>query len=223
MSTNVSEATHERAASTKGTSGDATYRMVARTIAQHVPNKGLLLDFGCGTGALRQYVAPHITEYAGIDAVRYDGFPTDAQLHVCDLDKLPLPIPDIAPDIVTAVEVIEHVENPRALVREMTRLCKPGGLVLVTTPNQLSFLSKLTFLLRNQFNAFQEAPGLYPAHITALLEIDLIRIAQECGLKNIRTTFTDYGRIPGTARPWPQSLGMKGRLFSDNICMFANK
>ena len=45
----------------------------------------------------------------------------------------------------------------------------------MTTPNQLSLLSKMTLLFRGQFNAFQEGPGLYPAHRTALLEIDLLR------------------------------------------------
>lgn len=75
---------------------------------------------------------------------------------------------------------IEHLENPRAFIRVLVRLTKPGGWVFVTTPNQLSLLSQMTLMLKNQFNAFQEAPSLYPAHITALLEIDLIRITTEC-------------------------------------------
>jgi hypothetical protein len=89
--------------------------------------------------------------------------------------------------------------------------------VIVTTPNQLSLLSKLTLVLKNQFNAFQEAPGLYPAHITALLEIDLIRIFTECGLTNIKTDFTNQGRLPFTPWHWPTRCGFQGRAFSDNV------
>ncbi|MGL4501612.1 MAG: hypothetical protein ACRCU2_21260, partial [Planktothrix sp.] len=80
-----------------------------------------------------------------------------------------------------------------------------------------SLLSKLTLILKNQFNAFQEAPGLYPAHITALLEIDLIRIAKECGLSDVTIEYSDRGRIPFTGWNWPQNLGFRGRAFSNNV------
>jgi 2-polyprenyl-3-methyl-5-hydroxy-6-metoxy-1,4-benzoquinol methylase len=119
------------------------------------------------------------------------------------------------------VETIEHLENPRAFVRELARLAKPGGTVLVTTPNQLSLLSKLTLLTRNQFNAFQEAPGLYPAHITALLEVDLRRIARETGLEGVEVHYSGFGRIPFTARHWPRPL--QGRAFSDNVALLARR
>jgi hypothetical protein len=93
--------------------------------------------------------------------------------------------------------------------------------VVVTTPNQLSLLSKLTLVVKNQFNAFTERPGSYPAHITALLEVDLVRIARECGLVEVGIRYTDSGRIPGTARHWPRPLG--GRAFSDNVLLEARR
>ncbi len=83
--------------------------------------------------------------------------------------------------------------------------------------------SKLTLVLKNQFSAFQEAPGLYPAHIRALLEIDLIRIAKECGLSDINTDYSNQGRIPFTPWHWPTKLGFRGRTFSDNICLLGRK
>jgi hypothetical protein len=92
---------------------------------------------------------------------------------------------------------------------------------VVTTPNQLSLLSKLTLVLKNQFNAFQEAPGLYPAHLTALLEVDLLRIARECGLADPTIRHTDSGRIPFTPWHWPR--GFRGRAFSDNVLLAALK
>ncbi len=41
-------------------------------------------------------------------------------------------------DVVVAAEVIEHLENPRCMVRDLFRLCRPGGSVIVTTPNNES-------------------------------------------------------------------------------------
>ncbi len=117
----------------------------------------------------------------------------------------------------------EHLENPRAFMRELVRLTKPGGWVIVTTPNQLSLLSKITLLLKNQFNAFQEAPGQFPANITALREIDLIRIATECKLTNVQIHYSNWGRIPFTPWHWHKSLRFRGQVFSDNILCLGMK
>jgi ubiquinone/menaquinone biosynthesis C-methylase UbiE len=43
-------------------------------------------------------------------------------------------------DIVVSCETIEHVPDPRAAVREMYRVCKPGGTLYLTTPNYLNFM-----------------------------------------------------------------------------------
>jgi 2-polyprenyl-3-methyl-5-hydroxy-6-metoxy-1,4-benzoquinol methylase len=224
-----------RARQSQGSSSNPVYEMVARVLAKRHPGGGVLVDVGCGAGKLSSFVCgfgaplqehrcdrpkgenPQAHRYIGVDAVRYDGFPAEAEFIPLDLDAGKVPLADAFADVVCAVETIEHLENPRAFVRELVRLTKPGGLVVVTTPNQLSLLSKLTLVLKNQFNAFQEAPGLYPAHITALLEIDLIRIFTECGLTDIQTDFTNHGRLPFTPWHWPKSLGFRGRAFSDNV------
>jgi 2-polyprenyl-3-methyl-5-hydroxy-6-metoxy-1,4-benzoquinol methylase len=217
-----------RARQSHGISNSAIYEMVARAIAQRHCGGGVLVDVGCGAGNLRSFVWGESSDakgyccdrYLGVDAVRYESFPADAEFLPLDLDSGNVPLADGFADVVCAVETIEHLENPRAFMRELVRLTKPGGWVIVTTPNQLSLLSKLTLVLKNQFSAFQEAPGLYPAHITALLEIDLIRIAKECGLTNINTEYSNQGRLPFTPWHWPERLGFRGRTFSDNLlCM----
>ncbi len=123
--------------------------------------------------------------------------------------------------MVSSLETIEHLENPRRFVRELVRVLKPGGRIFISTPNQLSLLSKLTLVVKNEFNAFQEAAGLYPAHLTALLETDLTRMARECSLEEIEIHYTNQGRIPSRARSWPSFC--RGRLFSDNVILAARK
>jgi 2-polyprenyl-3-methyl-5-hydroxy-6-metoxy-1,4-benzoquinol methylase len=196
---------------------------VAAVIRQRHPFGGTLLDVGCGGGALWGFVHDQIETYLGVDAVRYDALPDSCTFFQADLDTAQVPLPDESADVVVAIEIIEHLENPRAFFRELTRLVKPGGLIVLTTPNQLSLLSKMTFLVRGQFNAFQEGPGLYPAHRTALLEIDLLRLARECGLQEVQIRYTSSGRIPGTRRHWPAWLGLRGRAFSDNVLISAKK
>jgi SAM-dependent methyltransferase len=194
--------------------------MVARAVGGRHRGSGTLLDVGCGTGDLWPYLRDQFDHYVGVDAVRYDGFPEDGEFRSADLDDYRIPLSDGVAEVVAAVETIEHLENPRAFCRELVRVAKPGGWVVVTTPNQLSLLSKLTLLTKNQFNAFQEAPGLYPAHLTALLECDLRRIATECHLELLSVDYTRSGRIPGTRWRWPRILArFLPRTFSDNVLL----
>lgn len=177
---------------------------------------------GCGKGLLWPFVRDRFARYVGADVVRYDGFLADAEFHRVDLDTGRVPLPDAAADVVAAVETIEHLENPRAFARELTRLCRPGGWVVVTTPNQLSLLSKLTLVVKNQFNWFTDTN--YPAHLTALLEVDLRRIAGECGLTDVGVRYSARGRIPGSARYYPAGLSrLCPRALSDNVILVARK
>ena len=211
-----------RARRTLGSSDDPIYQMAAAALEGRHPGGGVLLDVGCGSGRLWPYLRGRFDRYLGADVVRYDGFPAGADFHPVDLDAGRVPLPDAAADVVAAVEIIEHLENPRAFFRELTRLVRPGGWVVVTTPNQLSLLSKLTLVCKNQFNAFQD--GCYPAHRTALLEIDLRRTAAECGLTEAAVLYSGRGRMPGT--PWHYARPLSRwfpRTLSDNVLLVARK
>ena len=118
-----------------------------------------------------------------------------------------------------SVETIEHLENPRAFLRELVRVCSSGGLIVVTTPNQLSLLSRLCLLLKGRFAALLHVH--YPGHITALVESDLLVVAAECGLTRSAIIYSDRGRIPGTARSWPSWA--RGVWFSDNLALVTEK
>lgn len=211
-----------RARQSLGASSSAIYQMVARAIAERHGGGDLIVDIGCGTGNLFPFVHHMFSRYVGVDAVRYAGLPDDAEFHPVDLDTGKAPIPDKIADAVVAVETIEHLENPRAFMRELVRMAKPGGWVIVTTPNQLSLLSLLTLLLKHRFTAFQEAD--YPAHLTALLEIDLQRIATECRLTELSFAYSLKGRVILTPYYYPQFLSrLFPRSFSDNILLIGRK
>jgi len=214
-----------RAALSEGRSSDPVVSRVARALREIGPTFDRIVDLGCGEGAVGRTLAGLYREYVGCDVVRYRGFleSDSVRFKKADLNHPPYPVDAASADAVVSVETIEHLENPRALVREMTRIARPGGWVVVTTPNQLSIASKAWLVCRNQFQAFREAPGLYPAHITALVEDDLRRIARECGLTSIGVRYTDHGRIPFTGAHWPRRWGLRGRSFSDNVVLIGRR
>lgn len=217
----------ERARLSAGQSGSAIHDAVFAALTERGVHARCLLDVGCGTGSLRARVRNLCERYVGADAIRHDGFPADAEFVRANLDAGKVALPDGTADVVACVETIEHVENPRALMRELVRLVNPGGWIVVTTPNQLSVLSKLTLLTKNEFVHFQERPGLYPAHISALLEVDLVRMCRENLLQDVAVRYSGQGRVPFTPRDWPRafrgSSGAKGRAFSDNVLVVARK
>ena len=96
------------------------------------------------------------------------------------------------------------------------RASKPEDLILVTTPNQLSLHSLITLLTGRRFAAFQDVD--YPAHLTALLEDDLPRIATEVGLIDLTIVYSLAGQIPKTTLSYPRAMSRLWlRALSDNL------
>lgn len=207
-----------------GTSSDVIKNLVVRLI-ESKKLRGSLLDFGAGKGELlRRFVADSpFTELAGTDL-----FPRPAELPESikwihqDLND-PVRI-DRTFDVVVCSEVIEHLENPRETFRQLVRLLPVGGTLILTTPNQECIRSYLGLLLSGHFTHF--LGHCYPAHITALLRLDLTRICGETGFSTPEFFYTDSGSVPKLTRfSWQRiSLGLlRGRLFSDNVGMVATR
>jgi SAM-dependent methyltransferase len=83
-----------------------------------------------------------------------------------------LPYQDQSIDVAYGVELVEHMENPGRFFKEAARVLKPGGDLIITTPNILSLKSRLGFLLTGYTYSF---PPLDPdvrdpvrQHITPL-------------------------------------------------------
>jgi 2-polyprenyl-3-methyl-5-hydroxy-6-metoxy-1,4-benzoquinol methylase len=214
--TAVEPAVVARARQSLGASSDAIYRMVRRVLEERGIRGGRLVDVGCGSGSLWPFVEDRFERYCGVDAVRYEGFPRDAEFHGVDLDSAEWPRVVGSADVVAAVETIEHLENPWAFVRALARTAAPGAWVIVTTPNQLSALSLITLAIKRRFSAFQDSH--YPAHRTALLESDLQRIFEASGLRDSLIRYSHSGRLPLTPWHYPQLLArIAPRRLSDNL------
>ncbi len=94
--------------------------------------------------------------------------------------------------------MIEHLENPRAVFREFHRLLRPRGHLLLTTPNQENLRSLASLAFRGHFVDFLDSS--YPAHITALVRRDFVRIAAETGFEPPTFSYTATGAVPGLPR-----------------------
>jgi 2-polyprenyl-3-methyl-5-hydroxy-6-metoxy-1,4-benzoquinol methylase len=210
-----------RARQSLGASGDVIYASAASALRRRGVH-GRIIDVGCGAGRLRTFLGDVIESYAGVDAIEYEGLGSGVAFMRADLNRDPIPVPDHSADVAISIETIEHLENPRAFVRELVRIVKPGGWIVVSTPNQRSILSLAALLVKGHFSAF--GTRNYPAHQTALLDTDLSRIAGDNGLCDVSIEFTRVGRIPLSSAHYPRLLSaLFPRAMSDNVLLIARK
>ena len=116
-----------------------------RVSALRGPNTRLnILDAPCGEGALA-----FVLQEKGINVRALDIEGTAAALlgdafQIADLNQK-LPLPDKSFDLVVSVEGIEHLENPQSFLREVNRVLKDDGRLILTTPNIVSLRSRMRF------------------------------------------------------------------------------
>lgn len=99
-----------------------------------------VLDIGCNTGYGTIRFAPVAGRVVGvdvspraIDAARQRA--PDGRPEFIPTSGFELPFPDDSFDLVTSFQVLEHVPDPLAYLREIERVARPGGTVILATPN----------------------------------------------------------------------------------------
>ncbi len=186
---------------------------------------GDTLDFGAGTAQLTKLLRKE-NRIKSLSAVDLYPCPADLEKEVrwLEQDLNSANLPASAFDLAIAVEVLEHLENPRSALRAIHQSLRPNGYLIATTPNNESIRSLLSFLLRGYFVDF--GPSNYPAHITPLLEIDLLRMASENGFEIVEVKYSGRGTLPKlTSLTWQTfSAGtLRGKRFSDQVMLVARK
>ena len=111
------------------------YAKYADTLCPDEP-AGKALDIGCGVGQVVQRLMDagheaHGVEVSGPNIEKAKRVSDRCQLY----DGRTLPFGDATFDSVGALNVLEHVEEPEAFVTELVRVVKPGGKVVVSSPN----------------------------------------------------------------------------------------
>ena len=151
------------------------YDLLADEVRKYAPSGGRVLDLGCGSALVADRIRDLDATYIGFDfgghhieyASKKFADITDRTLRTvfCRGDGEQLPFKDASVDTVVFSEVIEHLIRPELAVWEISRVLKPGGVLIMTTNNASEV--PLRSPLSNPFAWLEKALGAtHPALIS---------------------------------------------------------
>jgi 2-polyprenyl-3-methyl-5-hydroxy-6-metoxy-1,4-benzoquinol methylase len=169
----------------EGTLAERRAHIAAMKVYCPMPAHPRLLDVGCALGFMLHEAKLAGWEPEGIEtsefAARYAAQHTGCPVHAGTLETAGLERESF--DVVTLMDVIEHVAEPRKLIREIHQILRPGGILFIVTPNFGSLFVKLYG---------PRAYGVGPDHVVYFEPSTMSRLLCEVGFKRIVTGSKDF-------------------------------
>lgn len=169
------------------------HEQLAAWVEELVPTGGkarhTVVDLGCGEGALSQRL--HDLGYdviaVDVDAAAFGAEgPNFEALDLNDRDAVDRWIAsrdNHPPELVLAVEVIEHLPCPWDFLAACRKLCGPDTRLVLTTPNVGSWWSRLWFFLTGELWGFNPESWDDPGHIHAITVTEMQGMLRDNGLR----------------------------------------
>jgi SAM-dependent methyltransferase len=202
-----------------------THEAAIDVISKNVPTKGSVLDLAAGTGAFLARLRQH--GFTDLSAAELDvdtfGFPS----------VYPVPV-DLNTDfsdefqekfkLVTAIEIIEHLDSPRHFLKQIWNLLEPNGHLLVSTPNIAHWVGRLRFVTRGEHRYFKESDYHQQRHISPISDLHMRLMLREIGFDLVErsTAGSFYGPLKhAVAAPaaWLSRIFF-GPLSTGDVCMY---
>jgi len=150
------------------------------------------IDVGCGAGLLAEPLARMGAKVTGVDAApenvaaaraHAEGQGLSIAYHTGELAALPA----ATFDLVTSMEVVEHVTDPGAFIGDLAARLAPGGLMILSTPNRTALSKLLLVEAAERIGAVPRGTHdwgqfLKPEELTALLEGAGLEVIDRTGL-----------------------------------------
>jgi SAM-dependent methyltransferase len=151
------------------------------------------LDVPTGYGALAEKLlaAGKMVTAGDINIEKFLGTRSHSAMNLVrlDLNEAVLPLPDNHFDLAISIEGIEHLQSQWNLVRNLFRVLKPGGTLIITTPNILNIRSRFRYLMEGRYEHFKRplvkgkswVNDLENYHIAPVSFFELQFMLESCG------------------------------------------
>jgi len=141
---------------------DEYFNEYTQFITTHVPISAHIIDAGCGLGQSTDRLSRMGYKVTGLDGSHRfveEGKKSFPHLDIRCGDLEALNFPDNTFDAIASYNTLEHVANVEVVLKEMLRVVKRGGLVLIDSPNLLSVRHPLSGIFRTKGVTFEGRKG----------------------------------------------------------------
>ena len=139
------------------------YDRFSDVIHDYVRKGDVMLDAGCGSGRVFQYAFDDVQRprlIAGVDLTEEPRVNRNVDA-AARADLARLPFRDATFDIAISSHVAEHLTQPEAVFGELSRVLKPGGRLLILTPNRWHYVTVSAALMPHGFHLrFNQSRGV---------------------------------------------------------------
>lgn len=162
-----------------------------------IPRDAPVLDLAAGTGALLSRLSAE--GFSHLQAVERDlehfGFHNVTPLALDLNASFSSQLPAGAFRLITAIEIIEHLDSPRAFLQEIQKALAPNGYAIISTPNVAHWLGRIQFLLTGELKFFTLQDFHDQRHISPILDQHMRIHIEETGfeLMQTQTTASSWG------------------------------
>jgi SAM-dependent methyltransferase len=182
--------------------------LLRERILAHLQPSSAVLDLGAGAGIVPQMNFRGLaSSVSGVDLdPRVIGNPFLDEGRVADVAGIPYENDRF--DLVFSDNVLEHLEKPLEVFREVARVLTPGGVFLFKTPNKWHYVSSIARLTPHGFHRYvnrlrgREEGDTFPTLYRANTKSDIHRLADQCGLSVISMERIE-GRPEYLRLSWP--------------------
>jgi 2-polyprenyl-3-methyl-5-hydroxy-6-metoxy-1,4-benzoquinol methylase len=163
-----------------------------------------MLDIGCGCGAFGGYVKS--IKNIEVDGVELNSLAAKQaatklrQVHVIDIDREPNWAPGQTYDLITLLDVLEHLQDPWSMLQRAAKWLSHNGYLLATIPN-LRYYEVLKEILLAKTFRYQDSGVLDRTHLRFFTESTALEL-----FASSNYTVVHHERINGLPFPWKYGL-----------------
>jgi 2-polyprenyl-3-methyl-5-hydroxy-6-metoxy-1,4-benzoquinol methylase len=173
---------------------------------------GRVLDVGCSSGYLSERLVQRGSTVVGIELDEHAAAQAERfceSVVTGDVEEMELPFEPASFDVVMCADLIEHLRDPGAFLARVRPLLRPGGRLVLTTPNVANWTIRLSLLL-GRFD-YTERGILDRTHTHLFTRRSLIRCLEGAGYRVESFDFTVP--VPGIGTPRVEAVAHAiGRL-----------